>query len=227
MNLSSPNLINKSIFPEHTDIRAFPLGIYRNNTQASTPYAINVIDPRLSSGWLVERGIYNLVKDFMPETNAEEKFYSDSGYVPFSYLDGVTAQKILSRLPRSMRAERQNLAPSVDELLQAAIKWDPLIKLNGYLIGPKREDERISIDSFYLLDSGIITHKDSHPWTEINRYFNLSDQAFPPDSCEYYSQGKNYLDYCREKALTSPSRARIRLSTAEYKTMKRWKLWWD
>uniref|UniRef100_UPI002596FDBA hypothetical protein n=1 Tax=uncultured Varibaculum sp. TaxID=413896 RepID=UPI002596FDBA len=110
-------------------------------------------DPDLPSGlygplgWLAETKIPQILKDYV----ATGQGIGD--YQRFHGLDAEGARKVLAALPRIALADRQNDAPTLLAFLKACIANPGRVYLSGYLIGSSRWDERVSVDTMFIVES--------------------------------------------------------------------------
>lgn len=76
-----------------------------------------------------------------------------TGLVYFAGLGGSDAAEVLAALPGRNRRDRQSAAaPSTESVLNAAARAGGKVEAIGYVVGPQRADERVSVDGFYLFD---------------------------------------------------------------------------
>ena len=120
--------------------------LYRDDL-AVTPAPQDGHPAGLPRGWLLDVGVPRLVQPFL--TSAPE----DAGDLArFAGLDATTATELLDRLPAAALTDRQNDAPSLATLLRAAADNPGTVELHGYLVGPGRPDERITVEGVDLYD---------------------------------------------------------------------------
>lgn len=72
------------------------------------------------------------------------------GYIRFERMDATAARMVLDVLPDSQYDECQNDGPLLVDLLRACINNPEAVTLSGYVIGPEREDERITVDCLFV-----------------------------------------------------------------------------
>jgi hypothetical protein len=73
------------------------------------------------------------------------------GYYPFAALDQRTAAGLLARLDEEeLATQRQNLGPTLGAVLRAVVRHPDRVRAQGYVIGPLRCDERISVTGVLL-----------------------------------------------------------------------------
>lgn len=96
-------------------------------------------------GWTTKRGVKKILASNMwDSTNLEDPEFE--GYEQFKGVTGETAQRLLDVLPEENRGDRQNDGPECGELLGLAASWPDTIKVDGYVIGGGRFDERVTVD---------------------------------------------------------------------------------
>ena len=77
-----------------------------------------------------------------------------TGLIYFAGLGGSDAAEVLAALPSRNRRDRQAAAaPTVESVLHAAAATGGKVEALGYVVGPERTDERVSVDGFYLFDA--------------------------------------------------------------------------
>ena len=138
--------------------------------------------------WLDERRITELLSPYVSE-------HSDTGdYARFTDLTGRDACRLASLLPPRARADRQNNAPTITQLLRACATIDGLL-LDGYIIRAPRWDERVSIDTLCVPESSMCAHGcDSveqagvpsyRHWLILARVLGLDEDAPAPDDMRF------------------------------------------
>jgi hypothetical protein len=70
-------------------------------------------------------------------------------------LDGDTAEKLLTTLPKAALAVRQGKGPSAGSMLTAAATHKGVVEVMGYGVGPGRQDERLSVEGVHIYDESI------------------------------------------------------------------------
>lgn len=139
---------------------------------------------RRPQGILLEAGVPELVAPFVTGLPR------DSGdLVRFTRLSGPTAQELLDRLPADMLEERQNWSPSLGSFLRAAAANPGRVEVFGYLVGPAREDERLSVDGAVVFDVPAFRVSEDHDdgcecrelWAYARDAFGIDDAEYGPD----------------------------------------------
>ena len=110
----------------------------------------------MSNGWTVFSALYELFGLSRPcclstSTDGPLKWAgADADYVPLARIDYIQARLALRLLPPLALKDRQNRAPELGSLLRACAASEGDIWLQGYLIGPARSDERLSVDGIFI-----------------------------------------------------------------------------
>lgn len=147
-------------------------------------------DPELPSGlygplgWVAQTKIPLILKDYL----AAGQGIGD--YQRFHGLEAAGARKLLDALPRIALADRQNDAPTLLAFLNACIANPGRVYLSGYLIGSSRWDERVSVDTMFIVEPSAEEALEPNPdearqiWRSYQSKLSLG-QALAPD--ELYS----------------------------------------
>lgn len=108
-------------------------------------------------GWTVLTGIAQLALRYSDWTWVDTvreypgvKIGQMAGYLPYRNGDTWLAAELLNRLPEAALQDRQNYAPTLGRILQIVVENPGKMMFSGYLIGPQRFDERISIDAIFI-----------------------------------------------------------------------------
>ena len=110
----------------------------------------------MSNGWTVFSALYELFGLSRPcclSTSTDgplKRAGPDADYVPLARIDYIQARLALRLLPPLALKDRQNRAPDLGSLLRACAASEGDIWLQGYLIGPARSDERLSVDGIFI-----------------------------------------------------------------------------
>lgn len=110
-------------------------------------------DPDLPSGlygplgWLAKTNIPKILKSYLGAGQGI------GDYQRFHGLDAEGARALLAALPRIALADRQNDAPTLLAFLNACIANPGRVYLSGYVIGSSRWDERVSVDTMFVVES--------------------------------------------------------------------------
>lgn len=110
-------------------------------------------DPELPTGlygplgWLAQTKIPEILKSYI----APGQGLGD--YQRFHGLDAEGAAKLRDALPRVALADRQNEAPTLLAFLNACIANPGRVYLSGYIIGSLRWDERVSVDTMFVVEA--------------------------------------------------------------------------
>jgi len=95
-------------------------------------------------GWLLDDGLDVLLEPVLAGSTTP-------GFYPFAALDERTAAGLLERLDEvELATGRQNLGPSLGAVLRAVVRHPDRVRAQGYVVGPLRCDERISVTGVLL-----------------------------------------------------------------------------
>ncbi|MCK9794438.1 hypothetical protein M1843_11845 [Isoptericola sp. 4D.3] len=90
-------------------------------------------------GWLLDDGLDVLLEPALGANTAP-------GYYGFAALDERIAAGLLERLDeQTLATERQNLGPTLGTVLRAVVRRPDRVRAQGYVVGPLRCDERVSV----------------------------------------------------------------------------------
>lgn len=106
-------------------------------------------------GWLLRTGVVDLVEPFVTTLPADP-----GDLTRFAGLDGATAVLLLERLSSARLADRQNHGPTLGTVLGVAAAHPDEVELGGYLVGPGRADERITVEGLDLYGVGTLLAPD-------------------------------------------------------------------
>lgn len=112
-------------------------------------------------------------------------------YTPFHDLGPGAAARLLEVLPEAQLADRQNLAPTLGSLLRACARADGRVRLSGYAIGPRRPDERVTVEALWIADPDLLDMEihDEHDegcccrvlWDTVRERYGLDARALPDE----------------------------------------------
>lgn len=112
-------------------------------------------------------------------------------YTPFHDLGPAEARRLLEILPDEQLEDRQNLSPSLGSLLRACVRAQGRVRLSGYGIGPRRSDERVTVEALWVQDPDLLEMEvhDQHDegcccrqlWDTVRRRYDLDAQAVPDE----------------------------------------------
>lgn len=93
-------------------------------------------------GWMLRDGLDQVLEPVvLPDTWGSASFYR------FTELDASVAADLLERLDEDYLAtERQNDGPTIGAVLRAVVAHPDRLRAHGYLVGPGRCDERITVE---------------------------------------------------------------------------------
>jgi len=93
-------------------------------------------------GWMLDIGLDTVLEPVLGQHGFETP-----GFYRFSTLDAATARLLLGRLaPAYLVTERQNDSPAVGAFLDAVAAYPDRLRAHGYVVGPERCDERITVE---------------------------------------------------------------------------------
>ncbi len=93
-------------------------------------------------GWLLDAGL-----DVVLEPALRQDALGATAFYRFTSLDGEAAATLLDRLdPGYLAEERQNDGPTIGSVLRALAANPDRLRAHGYVVGPGRCDERVTIE---------------------------------------------------------------------------------
>lgn len=132
-------------------------------------------------GWIMRTGVWRELAPYLVQNE----------YTVFRDLGPNTAQKLLNLLSDDQLEDRQNLAPSLRALLRACVRAEGSVRLSGYVIGPQRLDERITVEALWIEDPDLLALEisdfhDEHCacsvlWRTVCERYALDAQAMPDE----------------------------------------------
>lgn len=144
-------------------------------------------------GWTARCGVVDLLAPFLETWRGP-----GVDFARFGGLGEDEARALVEVLPRANLADRQNDAPRVSTLLEAACGAGGEVEVYGYLVGAARWDERVSLDAVVLPGApGSREEGESMTWGEgrgglwerLSARFRLADGASPPDELVWMPRG--------------------------------------
>jgi hypothetical protein len=135
-------------------------------------------------GWLLRARVPDVVRPFL--TSLPD---GDADLARYVGLDASAAATLLERLTPGQLDDRQNDAPTLGAMLRAAVAHPDEVELHGYLVGPARDDERITaegVDVYGLPELDVsLGHHDGCEcatlWDLVQRAVGIDDAVCPPD----------------------------------------------
>lgn len=139
-------------------------------------------------GWLLTSGVSDVVAPFVTQLPAD-----DRDLAQFAGLDALAAASLLDLLTPDQLSDRQNDAPTLGAMLRAAVAHPGQVELHGYLVGPGRDDERITAEGVYVYvepDLYITARHDDgcqcgELWDLVQRELGVDDALRFPDEVGY------------------------------------------
>lgn len=105
------------------------------------------------------------------------------GLVSYAGVGSDTAAQLLADCPQdALMQERQNDAPRVSTMLQAAVAHPGRVELGGYVVGSERSDERLSADTAYIF--GEADTDPSEVLVKAKNTYGLTDALRRPDNLD-------------------------------------------
>lgn len=171
-------------------------------------------------GWLLRTGVVDLVAPFVT------RLPTDPGDLTrFAGLDGGTAAQLLERLSPVRLADRQNHAPTLGTLLAAAAAHPEEVELGGYLVGPGRADERITVERLDVYGVGTLLAPD-RPGTPITPADVAADvRRMDPDATAMLVWG--LVQHLGVDDATGPPDLVTERVNPWRPNETCWSLWWD
>ncbi|AEG42974.1 hypothetical protein [Isoptericola variabilis] len=135
-------------------------------------------------GWMLEDGL-----DTVLEPVLRQDTYGAQAFYRFFDLDGAAAETLLDRLdPGYLAEERQNDGPSIGAVLRALAAHPDRLRAHGYVVGPGRCDERITVEGVLVrTDDELVVdrhHSRSCQCEHLVRYvaedLGIDDMRVPP-----------------------------------------------
>lgn len=100
-------------------------------------------------GWTSEAQLWHIINGKTSHHDIEPPHIVDA-FGRFEGLEDNQVEQILERIRPENLDDRQNRAPTCGDLMRACLRHRPDITLNGYIVGPERTDERLSIDGLEI-----------------------------------------------------------------------------
>jgi len=135
-------------------------------------------------GWLLSSGVTDIVAPFVTHLPAD-----DGDLASFAGLGAPAAASLLDVLTPDQLSDRQNDAPTLGVMLRAAVARPGAVELHGYLVGPGRDDERITAEGVFVYaapDLDITLRHDTgcqcaDLWEMVRRDLGIDDAERFPD----------------------------------------------
>lgn len=95
-------------------------------------------------GWTVESGVKEIL-------GAHKEFiFGDPSFARFNSADEHQISQLAEVLPAGNWDDYQNASPTLGDFVRACLTHPGQVKLSGYVIGPPRHDERVTVDGLTL-----------------------------------------------------------------------------
>lgn len=100
------------------------------------------------AGWTLELGVRDLLADYLSA-------FGDTSFHRFADIPADLVAELIARVPTANLEDRQNSALTLGVLAAAALSRPEQVLLSGYVVGPPRHDERVSVDGVTILRTPI------------------------------------------------------------------------
>lgn len=171
-------------------------------------------------GWLLRTGVVDLVEPFVTSMPADP-----GDLTRFAGLDGTTAGLLLERLSADRLADRQNHAPTLGTLLGVAAAYPDEVELRGYLVGPERADERLTVEGLDLYGVGALLAPEQAGAPIAATDVEADVRRMDPDATAMLVWG--LVQHLGVDDATGPPDAVTEQVTAWRPNETCWSLWWD
>ncbi|GAA1978926.1 hypothetical protein GCM10009718_14530 [Isoptericola halotolerans] len=134
-------------------------------------------------GWLLRAGLDRVLEPaLLPDSTGAASFYR------FVDLDATVAAGLLDRVPaEDLATERQNDGPTLGTVLRAVVAHPDRLRAHGYVVGPGRCDERLTVEGVLVRGDHEFTvgprHGPGCQGDELFRYavgLGVDDADVPP-----------------------------------------------
>ncbi len=135
-------------------------------------------------GWLLDAGL-----DAALEPVLRQDVLGAQAFYRFSDLDAEAAETLLDRLdPGYLAEERQNDGPTIGAVLRAIVAHPDRLRAHGYVVGPGRCDERVTVEGVLVrTDDELVVdgnHSSGCQCEHLVRYvahdLGVDDMGVPP-----------------------------------------------
>lgn len=138
-------------------------------------------------GWTTEKQIHLILGEHRRprvtnETHTTTQPPELADYEPVNEIQADTARQLLATLPTANLQDRQNHGPTVQELLELAVKNPAEIQVYGYAIGPSRPDERLSLEGFTYYPTQQTDLDELAHWETLANKLDIKSHQAPPDA---------------------------------------------
>jgi hypothetical protein len=171
--------VRRFVHPEPVDLRTAWEAEQRRATAPGAPH--HWCDDQ--HGWLLRAGLDRVLEPVLvPDDAGSAAFYR------FGDLGAPIASDLLERLPAELLAtERQNDGPTLGAVLRAVADHPDHLRAHGYVIGPGRCDERITVEGVVVrTDEEVVVdpyHSPGCRCEDVERAaaaLGVDDAAVPP-----------------------------------------------
>lgn len=145
------------------------------------------------TGWTSRILPYTLdYNDFAYENAIGDENYTgqdvpETNIARFKNGDAALAQHLLDTVPdKNLKQERQNLAPTVENILKFVEKHPDQASFDGYVVSGERPDERLSIDAVSVSPELLGLDEDATADDANEKLYDLKlGEAAPPDETRW------------------------------------------
>lgn len=132
-------------------------------------------------GWTRQAEVDDVVAPFLDRGRG-----AGSDFARFAGLGSREAAALLERLPEANLRDRQNRGPECAAALRAAVDHPGDVLLHGYVVGPPRWDERVSVDGIFAAGAAVPPLPDGSVslrsvWRDVREGLGLGARTGYPD----------------------------------------------
>lgn len=131
---------------------------------------------RPERGWLLDAGVADVLGPFA-------RLSDDDNPITIVGVDAAAAHALLDRFPATALDIRQNWAPALRDLLTVIAAHPGVVSGTGYIVGPDRCDERLSLDGLLIEDPGLF---DFAPDVHLGPVPAMVSELGPEQQDEYH-----------------------------------------
>ena len=112
---------------------------------------------------------------FVPRSYSDGRVNGDDGIIRFAGAGAAFSRSLYGNIPASAATDRHHQGPSVRLAMSAAARHPGVVEVGGYVVGPSRQDERISVDEVYLFDDAPTSPLQA--WTAAQGQYQIGDAS--------------------------------------------------
>ena len=169
-------------------------------------------------GWTEELGLHDLLSSSLTSV-----LRVDPSFGRLENMGSDTASHLLDVLPEGNLEDRQNLGPTCQCLLRAAVDHPGEVVVHGYLVSAPRWDERVTIDAVSIAAGVVPDLTPEHAMT-------LRDDAGAPSPVKWrtrqwvWERVRDHLGL--DSARSAPDELELMVFDRQTHRLGWW-LWWD